>query len=206
MLAASSGAMIAAMQETTLKHVTSVVRALCWYWHHDPYKVMQTTFSFPGLPEMQLGRKTTPQDRMKVPFNAIRLKIDPYSLVHQTPQQRLSALNAVVQQTILPMLPILQQQGVTFDINSYLQKVAKYLDLPDLSEIVTIGAAPQQEQAGSSAPREPNIGMLKPGMTERRYVRENRSERTEAGNRMLRENALLGINSGGARRQEGVMR
>ena len=54
-----------------------------------------------------------------------------------TPQSLLRDLNQVMQTIVIPMMPLLQQQGIMLDLNAYLRKVATYLDMPDLAEIVT---------------------------------------------------------------------
>ena len=115
---------------------------------------------------------------------------------HQTPQSRLAALNQVVTQIITPMMPILQQQGIQFDINAYLQKVAAYSNMPDLGDIVTIGEPPQPGGPSGGGGGESDTPKM-PANTQREYVRHNVSGQTrEASDRNL-VSSMLGINTGG---------
>ncbi len=136
-----------------------------------------------------------------MPFEDMEVRADPYSLPHQTPKSRLDALNQIMQNILTPMMPLLQQQGITIDINAYLQKVAQYLDMPDLVDVVTIQEAPDPAQQGGGGPEQPKM----PSQTERTYTRENVSARTTRGNDLNLVNSLSGVNPGGAQRNGQTM-
>ncbi len=167
MLTESASNTIADLQARTVNYVSDVVRALCWYWHHDPIKIQRSKYALPGLPNLQIERQVTPDMRKKGRFEDLDIAINPYSLQHQTPQSRMTTLNSVMQGIVMPLMPLLQQQGVSVDINAYLAKVAKYLDMPDLSDVVTI-VEPQSQSETSAAPQAP-----KSPTTERTYNRVN---------------------------------
>jgi hypothetical protein len=170
MLAQNASRAVADMQDTTVDYTADVLKSLCWYWWHDPFKVMKTKAQLPGLPDMGIQRQVTPQQRMRGRFEELEIEIDPYSMQHSTPQSRLAALNQIVQGIITPMMQFLQQQGVSFDVNAYLQKVAAYADMPDLVDIVTIQEPPHPDlQASGGAPPE----APKPAETTRNYVRHS---------------------------------
>lgn len=188
----NSSMTITAMQDSVLRTTSSVICALCWYWHHDPFKVMKTQHSLPGLPSLQLARAVTPQMRAQGSFEDLDIKVDPYSMQPSTPQTRMAALNQMVQQVIIPMMSLLVQQGKSFDINAYLQKAATYLDMPDLQEIVTITEVPQTDLS-SGKPDGPGM----PAQTERTYNRTNTPMRTQRGDDQNLINSSLGINTGG---------
>lgn len=203
MLAENASKAIADMQDTTINFTSSVCRALCWYWWHDPFKTMKTVHSLPGMPEMEILRKVTPQQRQQAKWIDLDIKVDPYSMQHQTPAGRVQALNQVVMQIIMPMMPVLQQQGVMFDVNAYLTKLASYMDMPDLGDIITIQDAPQPQQAsgqGGGAAEAPGM----PQNTQRNYVRESMPGRTEKGNNMTLMNSLMGVDGGGTHDTNGT--
>ena len=160
----ASGAMVD-MQEETVNHVSSVIEALCWYWIKNPYHTMVSGYELPGTGQ-SIARKVSPMDRLDIDFEELDISVDPYSFRHQTPQERTQALTQLVQTTILPMMPLLQQQGIGFDLNAYLTKMGKLLDLPDLIDIITI--APPLEES-MTTPRQPSM----PGQTRRDYVRHS---------------------------------
>ncbi len=95
------------------------------------------------------------------------------------------------------MMPILQKQGVSFDLNAYLTKIAKYMDMPDLAEIMTVQEPPQIE--GQSEPEQPGM----PANTNREYTRHNVSEKTRLGQDKNLINTLMG--GGGDEAMNGAM-
>lgn len=199
LLAANASGGVSDMQDRMVAFTAAVARSLSWYWWHDPFTTQKTSYSPPGMPELSMPRQVTPLQRAGVPFEELDIDIDPYSLQFQPPQARLQTLNQVLQQIVIPLMPILGQQGIMLDMNAYLSKVAKYLDMPDLPEILTIA---EPGAAQSSGPGE-QPGM--PQSTERRYVRENMPGRTERGDNMNMINSLMGIDAGGAPSTNGAM-
>ncbi len=123
------------------------------------------------------------------------IKIDPYSMQQQTPQSRMAAINQVVQQVITPMMPLLQQQGIQFDVHAYLTKIASYLDMPDLPDLLNIGEPPEQSQSGGGDTR-PKM----PTQTQRSYERISRPGRTQHGDSQQLVNKLLGNKTGAEER------
>jgi hypothetical protein len=191
LLAMNASAAIADKQATTVKFVSNVVRSLCWYWWKDPMTTMKTSFSLPGMPTLSIQRKVEPGDRRKVAFEDVEVDIDPYSMQYQTPQARAQALTQVVTQVVLPAMPLLAQQGSSLDMGAFLRKLAEYMDMPDLDEIMTTQAPPQPDAAPSGgAP-----GM--PQETTRNYVRESMPGRTQRGDTVNRINTLMGANGEG---------
>lgn len=192
LLAENSSRTINDLQETTIKFVGDVTKSLCWYWWHDPAQVQKSIHSLPGLPDIQTVRKVTPKDRQQGKYEDLDIRIDPYSMQPATPQSRIAALNQVVTQIVIPMMTLMVQQGISFDINAYLSKLGQYMDLPDLGEVLTIMEPNQQQTVGASTG-----GATKPAQTERTYNRTNTPGQTrEASDRNLVA-SMLGHNLGG---------
>ncbi len=169
MLSQNASRAVADMQDTTVDYTADVLKSLCWYWWHDPFKVMKTKAQLPGLPDMGIQRQVTPQQRMRGRFEELEIEIDPYSMQHSTPQSRAADLDQLVQM-ITPMMQFLQQQGINFDANAWLQKRGAYKDMPDLPDLLTIGEPPRPDNvaAGGAPPEAP-----KPAETTRNYVRHS---------------------------------
>jgi hypothetical protein len=179
LLAQNASRAVSDMQDRTTNFTAECLKALCWYWWHDPRKVMRVNHQIPGLPGKSILRQVGP-DKRTGNFDDLQIDVDPYSMQHSTPQSRLAALNQIVTQTLIPMMPILQQQGIMFDVNAYLQKVAQYLDMPDLADIITIQEPPQgaQPDQGGGAGGMPQPG--KPATTSREYTRRSVGQDTGA--------------------------
>jgi hypothetical protein len=180
------------MQKRSTDFVSNVLESLCWFWHHDPVRTMKSKYTVPGL-DVGIGRQVSPQVRKQVPFEDMEIRVDPYSMQHSTPQSRMQMLTQVMQGILIPMMPILQQQGINIDINSYLAKVAQYQDMPDLLDVTTIQEPPQMDGGGSAE----GPATTKTPETTRNYVRENVPMRTEKGGPNERPERGKGLAHGG---------
>lgn len=188
----NSSRALADMQDRTITFTSDILKALCWYWWHDPFQVQKSKHSLPGLPNLQIERKVTPQQRQQGKFEDLEIAIDPYSMQHNSPQTRMVALNQVVQSVVIPMMQLLVQQGSAFDIQAYLTKISQYMDMPDLQDIVTIAPPPQTETAGQPTGKP---GM--PAQTERTYNRTNTPSQTKDSSDRNLVATMLGHNLGG---------
>ncbi len=199
LLAQNASRSVADMQDRTVSFVSEAIKAMCWYWWHDPFKTMRSNHTLQALPDISITRDITPAMRRLGAFEELDIKIDAYSMQHSTPQSRMQALSQVMQQIIMPLMPLLQQQGIGVDINAYLKQAASYLDMPELLDIATIQEPPQE-----SAPTQGE----KPGMpaqTQRTYVRQNQPGRTNQGDDRARVAAMMGQNTGGDSQRNGQM-
>jgi hypothetical protein len=185
MLNANSSRTIVDMQQVTVKHAADVIESLCWFWHKHPQKTMTSYHDVQGL-ETPIKRQVTPQQRQQVPFEAMKIQVDPYSFQYQTPAERLTFVNGVVTQILTPLMPLLQQQGVFFDVGAYLELISKYGNSPDLTDIVRIGSPPEGDPQGDGRN---DVSM--PNSTSREYTRNNTSEKTDQGQNDVRRQALM---------------
>ncbi len=178
LLSSNSTAGIVEMQQRTEDFASSVIGALCWYWHHHPTQIMRSEYNAPGLQGMSVVRRVHPQGQGVGPggrrrlsrdhdFDDMEVKVDPYSMPHTTPQQRLQMLQQLVTQVYLPMAQVAQQQGITLDLNAFFQKWGRYNDDPDIEDVLTIQDPPQDKPASS-----PSSSSPKPAETTRNYVRQ----------------------------------
>lgn len=185
---------VADLQDRTVEHVTSVITALCWFWHHDPFNTMQSQLQLPGMPSLPaINRQVTPGQRMQIAFKDIDLKVDPYSMAHSTPQQRMSQTMGIVTQVILPMMPLMQAQGMAFDIRAYLEKIGVWMDDPELAELLTFVEPPPP---GQGAPSPQGMAMKPPSQPKPPGERQSPG-RSQQGNNNNLMSALAGINPGG---------
>lgn len=165
MLMEQAGAQVASMQQDTTIFTEGVFRALCWYFHHHPSLEMKTKYQLPGLPELAITRKVTPQQRRQVKYDDLDIEIDVYSMQGQTPQSKLQSITQVLQ-TLQPLMPLAAQQGVMPDINRLVAIFSKFLDCPELMEILQVVEPPQQE---GKTPEQPGMAQE----TTRNYVRRS---------------------------------
>lgn len=179
MLNQNSSASISEMQDRVMTGVSRVVKSMLWFWHHNPRKFMKSKFSLPGMPEISTVRKVSPLQRQRIPFEEMDIRVDPCSMVHMTPQMRGAALDQLVMQILTPLMPLMQQQGIQFDVNAYLRKRAKYMDMPDLPEIVSVQDPVVQPGSSSVDDGSNQMGGM-PAETTRNYNRRSTGGDTSA--------------------------
>lgn len=163
---------IGSMQGVLLTATEAILEDLAFYLHYHPTQEFNLTREIPGM-DMKLPIKWPRRDNgfgeeMDVrtgEYEEYAISIEPYSMVAVSPGQRAEMLRSVWAQDIMPAI----QLGIQPDIYKYLAKLGKYLDLPELAEIVPMvqEALPPQERTGGGG-RGPQPG--KPGG---HYVREN---------------------------------
>ena len=208
MLNENSSRGIQDMQDSTVAATSKLLESMGWYHWHDPVAVQKAHYSVPGLPSMTRVQEIHPWNapavadprtgRAEMPlrrdarWDEIDVKVDPYSMTHSTPQQRANDLDALVKSVIIPMAQLLSSQGIQFDVNQYLEIMANYRDMPDLTSIITLRDPPVQEVGSSSG------AGVQPAPETTTHVRQNMPGRTRQGNDMNMMNSLAGVNAGGS--------
>ena len=192
MLNENASAGVSDMQEMTVAAISKILRAYSWYLWYHPELVMESTREAPGAPDVTVRRRVLPgangrqadgKNRRTGPFENLNLRVDPYSLQHKSPQQRLSVIDQTVKD-LMPMMQMLSTQGVNFDAQAYLKIRAKYSDEPDLLKIFTIGEpVVPSESTGAGQTRMPSE-------TSREYVRRSVGQDTEASRMSDMQNSM----------------
>jgi hypothetical protein len=176
MLSEASSGMVAAMQDQVLSHAQDVVKSLAWYWWNHPRMEMKSQFEPDGMKAYAIPRSLKPASapsgtRRTGRLSDLDFKVQPFSLQGSTPQQRAATISGLMQTIVMPILPLLQQQGSSVDLGEFLRLMAKYLDLPELPQIVKTSPPVEGPQEGEKP------GM--PAQTERTYTRRSEGNQTE---------------------------
>lgn len=186
LLAAAANGTVQDMQETTTRGVASIYKAYCWYWWYHPQQVMASSRGVPGLPDVSVQRKVYPGTYQESPgegkvmkrkgrFEDLQVRIDPYSMVYRSPQDRLAFIFQMFDK-FAPLMGLLNQQGVFMDIQFLIKKIAEYGDEPDIVNLFTINdPTPPIEGPQNTMP-----GPAKPAETTRNYNRTSTGQDTEA--------------------------
>lgn len=192
MLNANSSLTVSAMQDRVVAVVSDVLTDVAWFNHHNPKTTQRTAYKVPGL-DYTLPRRSTPQDREQVPFEDLKLSVVPYSMSHQTPQQKAQALQQFVQTVLMPMLPMLNAQGSGINTGQLVRYFADWLDLPELLDVVQTQAPVEPQTQGGDG----GDPMGKPPVTERTYNRVSQSQATPEGTTKDLMARFLGHDLGG---------
>jgi len=186
LLSASASMRIQKMQKSVYEFTQGVVEDLISYQYSDPTEVIKVTKKIKGFDDISVETPIYPYERIH-DFQDFNIKIEPYSMQHKTPEAKLQSLRTVFMEMIMPLLPMMQAQGITLDIEALMKKISELGNLPELQEIL-IYSNPNHEQ-------EP-VGELpaKPATTTRRYERVNRPGATNQGKSQIMQQALFGGN------------
>jgi hypothetical protein len=148
-----------------------------------------------GNSGIRVSSNWTP-DRRVGAFEDYDFKVEPYSMVFKTPEQKLQELFQVLQQ-IAPLWPMFQASGATLDAEAIVDEIARLKNRPEFKRFITF-ANPAMMQGGDQ-----NTVRQSP-VTSRETVRRNVSTGGTADARssaMIQ--ALMGGGSSGVTGQTG---
>jgi hypothetical protein len=177
---------IAAMQEATIIHVSEVLHSLCWFWWHDPFTTMRSNFNLPGM-ELSVQREVQPIQRTMYPFDDLDIKIDPYSIAHDTPQSKSQKLMGIVERVIMPGVQIaMQNPNFMGFLSEYIRQVAQFENMPEIIELAA-KLIPMSNVDQSSSPSQQQSPHM-PANTSRTYNRvSGGSNPTQDNREMIRQ-------------------
>jgi len=171
MIKQASNVRIGSMQGVLLTATQGILEDIAFYLHYHPTMEFDLTREIAGT-DLKLPIKWPRRDNglgdevdmRKGRPDEYAIDIEPYSMTEVSPGQRAQLLRQIWREDILPAI----QLGVQPDFHVYLDKLAKYYDLPELREIVKIteeAMNPMERAGGGSTP-----GGTKPNG---QYVRKN---------------------------------
>jgi hypothetical protein len=97
----------------------------------------------------------------------------------------------VVERYVVPLMPLIEQQGGTFDVKFLLEQVAELSNLPAVAELVKFQGDVPMIQGGPQGNPSPSF---KPAQTHRTYERINRPGATRQGRNSAMSQLLMGGN------------
>ena len=130
----------------------SVVRKLTWFLWTDP---LITTPLIKRIGEFEYDVEYS-QYNQEGDFFDYALEIEPYSMSRMNPEMRYQKILQLVNQMIIPLLPIAMQQGNYMDVNSLVKEVAPYLGIANVDDWWK-SIVPQQ---GDTGPYQPLQGQV----------------------------------------------
>lgn len=166
----SSTIRFASMQGTLLSATKEVVQDIAYWLHYHPTVDYQLTLPIDGtdleIPitwPRQTDEWGNEIDVRQGNHDEYEISIQPYSMQDVSPGQRAVLLRQIWQQDILPTVAI----GVQPDVMAYLATLSKYLDLPELADMVPSMEINQMglDRRGASMPQ--------PGKPNGNYTRSN---------------------------------
>jgi hypothetical protein len=110
----------------------------------------------------------------------------------ETPAQKLNDMMTILNQVIMPIYPLLQQQGISVDAQRLVSIISDYSNIPELEQVLV--SATEQEISQIEGNPQPMMNSMKPAETRRTYERVNRPGATRQGNDYTMSQLLMGGN------------
>jgi hypothetical protein len=88
-----------------------------------------------GNTGIQIPSNWTPDERQGQ-FDNYEFRVEPYSMVFKTPEQKLQELFQVLQQ-IAPLWPMFQASGATLDAEAIVDEIARLKNRPEFKRLIT---------------------------------------------------------------------
>lgn len=161
MIKQAASVRIGSMQGVLLTATVGILEDVAFYLHSHPTQEFDLTREIPSL-GMKIPVKWPRRDNgygeevdvRKGEYEQFTFSIEPYSMQEVSPGKRAEMLRSIWAQDIMPAM----QLGIQPDVNAYLAKLSKYLDLPELVELVPSIQPYKAMQQGSGRGRGPQPG------------------------------------------------
>ncbi len=185
---AQTGKRLEGMADNVVELMQDLCHDIAWYEWTDPLLERELEVKMPGPEEVVVPYTFTPDDKTGE-LSDFEFEVDPYSMQYRAPGERLMELFQIIGQ-MGPLLPIMEAQGVAFDMHGLMRTISRLADLPELADILTYET--HAEKAGVSSK---NHERRMPAQTTRRYERVNRPGATRQG----RDETMAQLLRGGRR-------
>jgi hypothetical protein len=136
----NSSARITAMSARVSEFTKRVVTDFAYWMWTDPAITYEVILQSPMGP---IPSVLQPDER-GYDFFLNELELQPYSMTEQPPSAKLSQVSQVMTQIILPMAPMLQESGITPNVPEFLKLIARYSNMPEIADLVTVNGQPLQ--------------------------------------------------------------
>jgi len=134
LLFASANQRIAGMQDRVMEFTRDVIRDMSYWLWEEPLESYPLTLEFPEMEPIEA--ELTPEERDGHEVFEHEMEIEPYSMQHMSPGERLQNINQIVTGIIMPSMPLLNEQGLAIDMGKLMEMYARYSNLPELNELI----------------------------------------------------------------------
>jgi len=191
LLQGNTSKMMEDMRDLTQTFNQDVIEDLGSYVWHDPFWDPPIVKKVAGT-DIEIATTFSPEERAENDFVEYNFSIDPYAAEFRSPAAKLQTMMHVIQNLVIPLAPMMAEQGIFPNYEGMLRVFAKYTDMSELDEILTFGGEPMAQR-----PQTTNPG--RPAVTRRENVRINKPGRTRRGADFALSQTLLG---GGVQKSE----
>jgi hypothetical protein len=162
------------LQDMIRTPVTCLIKDLARLLWIDNFTELPARVEVEGLKDVSYDATWKPKDR-EGEYSDYDIECDVYSMSYQGPGQRMQALNQLLGEIYIPLMPMIQQQGGSIDLARLAELHSELLNLPRLKDVIVFNTPPQAPAAEESE------GAKKAPTSTRNYVRESRSGGNQGG-------------------------
>lgn len=190
LLSVAANARLDFMRDETIKFTQGIFKSLAWYEWTDP--VRERTIEKPVKGTDIFIRRSWSEETREGDFLDYNFKIDVYSMRDDSPETKLQKIGQALERYVIPMLPLVQQQGGQLDLEALIKLIAELGNLPELNDLVTFGALVEGQPVQAGGESTPST---MPANTTRTYERVNRPGATRQGKDHVMSQLLFGGNA-----------
>lgn len=188
MIQQNSSIRVAVMRDKVNNAVKQVFEDLAFYMWNDPLIEIPLVKRVPGS-DIEVNTSFNADDR-EGDFLDYNIDIEPYSMAHETPVQRLQGISKFMQEIVYPAMPMLEAQGGGVNWQTLLEIYSKYSHLPEIKDILVFGdegmaPKPPEQAIGGDRPKQAPV-------TRRINERVNRPGATQQGKDAAMMQLLMG--------------
>ena len=143
--------LVADMQSMVYDFCRRIFRQLGWYLWTDPIIDIPLLRKVAGI---QIPVRFDASMR-KGEYYDYNIDVQPYSLQEPTPAERLQLIFQMMTQVAVPLMPMLQRQGIGIDMRRFVELVAEYSNVPELRDILVSMPTMPVQPAEPGEPRRP---------------------------------------------------
>ena len=177
------------MQKRTVEFTSRIVRDIGYWVWNNPSSTYVVDKAIPGTP-YTIPAQVTPEMREENDYVDFNLRIEPFSMVVRSPSERLATITQTFERFLLPLAPLMAQQGMSLDIADLVAILAKYTDTPEILRMVQAvdpaAASALAQGEGSDMQAPPSTASAPPRDTFRRTIPgSSRSGKDDVMSRIL---------------------
>jgi hypothetical protein len=177
------------MQERTTNFAKSIMESLADYIWYSPTFDPPLSKPVEGT-NLEIPVEFGPEIR-EGDFLDFNVDIVPYSMQRRSPAERLQTISNAVERFIIPMAPLLAEEGKRLDIGALMDILSRYSNVPELRDLITNAPQPREGRG----PVSPDGGRTRQSpTTTRTNVRVNRPGATRQGQTDVLSRLLVGGN------------
>lgn len=172
LIKASSSQKVQDMQARVTEFTRRVVKSIgLWAWY-DPTRTYVLTEDL-GNTGISVEIELKAKDRKESEFFDLNFDIQPGSLQETSAAERASTMSTFMTNTLLPMAPMMQEQGLQVDISAYVGHIAELTGVREITDLVTPVGVNLDPGNVMGVANTSNAEQGKPPVTTREYIRRN---------------------------------